>query len=200
LAILDRLFKALEAQDYEAVLGNSAYGRSGTFAQKGRDQCLIRVDEDFDRVPHEMTAKEKADQELHGTKPQKWDSIPTGQFTLSPGGKVDLRTEEAFVASLARTIFAISEHIEEARKTREERERREHEEAHRQRLKHEEEQRIKAFRESAESLEHYRILMQYIEEVRRHGVIPRNQLQQNQTLEEWLSWAETLARRFHPLS
>jgi hypothetical protein len=200
LAILDRLFKALEEQGFQVVLDNPVYGRGGTYARKGRDQCAVRVDEVDERIVHEMTAKEKADHEQYGRKPPKWDVLPTGQFTLNPGGKVDLSNEEAFSACLARTIALIEQKVAEARENREARERYEREEARRQHLRHEEEERIKAFGESARSLEHYQVLVQYIEEVRRHGVVPNNQRRENQTLEEWLAWAEAQAQSYHPLA
>jgi hypothetical protein len=52
---------------------------------------------------------------------------------------------------------------------------------------------------AADALRQYRIMMEYIEEVRRFGRIPDDQRREDQTLDDWLRWAEWQARRVHPL-
>lgn len=202
LAILDRLFKALMKEGLTIHNDQQQYGnRHGTYAYRGHhDKCQVYIEEDFRRVEHVPTAKEKADQERHSfSRPPRWDYVPTGELTLCPGGVVDLSSQEKLDDLIKRSVSAVLREIEEAQASRVAREEKQRREAEERRREEEEKHRVEALYKSAESLHHYRLLMEYIEEVRRHKRIPSNQLRDGQTLSEWIRWAEAQARAIHPL-
>jgi hypothetical protein len=202
LAILDRLFKALGKEGLTIHNEQHNYrNRRGTYVFRGNsDSCQVYVEEEFRRVEHVPTAKEKAEQERYSfSRPQRWDYVPTGELTLHPGGMVDLSNQEALDDLIKRSVTEVLEEIEQQRMSRVAREEKQHREAEERRREEEEKQRVESLHKSADALHRYRLLMEYIEEVRRHKRIPSNQLRDGQTLAEWIRWAEAQARAVHPL-
>lgn len=63
----------------------------------------------------------------------------------------------------------------------------------------EERRRVEVMHMAADALHQYRLSTDYIEEARRSGWAPSDQLREGQTLEEWLEWVRGPARRVHPL-
>jgi hypothetical protein len=199
LIVLDRLFKALEADGLEvAVLDRP--DAQGTFALGERwDKARIRIAETYEKVPHTPTKRELADKEPFGTRIPKYDQQPTGQLTLYPGGVVDFSSEAALDALIAKAVDELKQQIAEQRQKRELAEASRRAEAKREQERRDEKERIDNFRTAAEKLDQYRKQMAYIEEVRRFGRVPDDQRREGQTLEQWLRWAEEQARRIHPL-
>jgi hypothetical protein len=199
LIVLDRLFKALEAEGLEvAVLDRP--GAQGTFALGERwDKAQIRIAETYEKVPHTPTKRELADKEWFGTRIPKYDQQPTGQLTLYPGGVVDFSSEESLNALIAKAVDELKQQIAEQRQKRELAEASRRAEAKREQERRDEKERVDTFRTAAEKLDQYRKQMAYIEEVRRCGRVPDDQRREGQTLEQWLRWAEEQARRIHPL-
>lgn len=198
LALLDRLFKALEARDIQVKV-KTDYQTRGTYAVIGQDETRIWVKETYRKVEHTPTAKELRDKEQWGGRLRKWDDEPTGKLVLEPGGPADLSSEEAVQKLLEKAEADVQERIADLRKRREAAEKQRHEEWLRQKEQQEEKARIEAFHQSAKALKEYSMLMDYIEEVRRFGRVPDNQRREGQSLEEWLRWAEWRARQIHPL-
>lgn len=62
-----------------------------------------------------------------------------------------------------------------------------------------EKQRVEAMIKAATALREYRIVTDYIEEVRRFGRVPDDQRREGQTLDDWPAWAEAHAQEIHPL-
>lgn len=200
LAVMDRLFKALEKRDLCIRIG-SEHNNRGTYVYSGNyDKCQVYIDEEHRRVEHQLTAKEKADKARYSflTSP-KWDFIPTGRLVLHPGGDVDLSSQQALDALIDHAVSEIVKTIEKERERRKQQEDEHRIEMDRQQRVHEEKGRTEAFYKSAEALRRYHILMEYIEEVRRFGCVPLDQLHDGQTLEEWFEWAKAKARAVHPL-
>ena len=59
--------------------------------------------------------------------------------------------------------------------------------------------RFEALHKAAAEIHRYRLLMDYIAEVRRFGRVPPDRKREGQTLEEWLRWADWQARQIHPI-
>lgn len=200
LIIMDRLLKALEKQEFTIRLDTS-YNSRGTYVYSGHyDKCQIYIQEEHRRVDHVLTARERAEKARYSFfSAPTWDFLPIGKLTLHPGGAVDLATEEALDDLIQRAVGEVIATIARATKERKEREAAQHKEFERQQREQEEKARSDAFYKSADALHRYRLLMEYIEEVRRFGRAPSNQLRDGQTLEEWLQWAQDKARSIHPL-
>jgi len=199
LAVMDRLFKALEQRELSISNGHDYHSR-GTYACSGHhDKCPLYIEEVYRQVAHVPTAKEQADQTRFSTRIPKWDSVPTGKLTLHPGGAVDLTSQQAFDNLIQRAVDEVMKVIERARDERQKREAVQREQAERQRREDEEKKRVEAFYKSADALHRYRLTLEFIEEVRRFGRVPANQLRPGQTMEEWLEWAHARAREIHPL-
>lgn len=133
-------------------------------------------------------------------RPPKWDWVPTGELTLDPGGRVDL-TDDSTVATFASATAAeIDARLERTRESREQSEAAQRKEWERQQRAADHKRRVESMRKSATQLHEYRLLLEYIEEVRRVGRIPRDQLEEGQTLAEWLQWASRTAQTLHPLA
>lgn len=201
LAVLDCLFKALEQRGITIYNERNNYHSKGTYARNNsHDRCQVWLEEKFQRVAHVLTAKEKAETVRYSFyRAQAWDYLPTGVLILHPGGCVDLSTQQAFDSFILQAAGQVMETIEHERSQREYREKVQREEARRAQIKAEEERRVKSLHEAAALLHQHRLLLDYIEEVRRFGRMPPNQTREGQTFEEWLSWAEAQARRMHPL-
>jgi hypothetical protein len=205
LIVLDRLFKALEKIDVrvEVVQHDHRYGEKGrgTYAQRGRDKTPMYVTEEYTKVPHVPTAKElrEADKYPVLSKVPKWDSVPTGKLTLVPGGVVDLSSEEALAQLIAKAVEEIVQHLDRERSQRKAAEEARNREYQRQKAEQEEKTRVESLYKASDSLHRYRLLMAYIEEVRRFGRVPEDQRRDGQTLEEWIRWAKWRARMIHPL-
>ena len=202
LIVLDRLFKALERRDVEISVCHDQYQSSGTFAARGHDKVQVYVTEDYEKVPHVPTAAElraKEKDPIFSPRIPKNDSIPTGKLTLVPGGAVDLSSEAALAQVVAKAVDDIVQKIESERARREAAEAQRRREWNRQQQEQEEKARADALHKSAAAFRQYRELMDYIDEVRRHGRVPDDQRKEGQTLEEWLRWAEWRARIIHPL-
>src|SRR4051812_3977969 len=94
LAVMDRLFKALDAKDIKIEVTNSYEGH-GTYAVRGQDKAKISISEEYKKAPHEPTAQElRQKDEVFARRIPKWDNVPTGKLTLNPGGPVDLSSED----------------------------------------------------------------------------------------------------------
>jgi hypothetical protein len=199
LIVMDRLFKHLEAQGLEVKIVES-YNHNGTYAIRGRDMVALSLAESYKNVAHEPTTKELKEKERNSYfKIPKWDSVPTGVLTLSPGGVVDASSEEAIGQLVVKAAADIVAQLDQEQQNREEREARQREEAKRQHDAEAEKSRVTALHKAADDLHRYRLLMDYIAEVRRFGQVPANQRKEGQTLEQWLQWAEWQARILHPL-
>jgi hypothetical protein len=112
---------------------------------------------------------------------------------------VDLSGEDAIKKLIEKAVADIEDSIAAARIRREAEEERQRKEWARQHAEQEEKSRVEALGKAAKSLHEYRLLMEYIEEVRRFGRVPDNQRKEGQTLEEWVRRAEWRARQIHPL-
>lgn len=199
LAIMDRLFKALESRDLKIEAAEGYSGR-GTFAASGRDKAQLSLSEAYKKVEHVPTAKELREKEKYSyTRIPKWDDVPTGKLTLKPGGPVDLSSEEAVRKLIDKAVAEIEEQIAQARESRQKQEQRQHEEYQRQQAEREEKARAESLHKAAKALHEYRLLMEYIEEVRRFGHVPDDQRREGQSLDEWLEWAQWQARQVHPM-
>lgn len=198
LSILDLLFKELETRNIE--IDNQAGYNGGTYARRGQDHCEIVLKEHFHRADHVMTAQEKARADKYSwDRPPKWDFLPTGELSLVPGGTFNLQDDAGVRAQILDAASTIEQELERKKSARESEERRRHEEWERQqRIEHEKKKR-ESMLKSAQKLLEYRLLLAYIEEVRRVGRIPADQIEPGQTLEQWLAWAEERVRRLHPL-
>jgi hypothetical protein len=199
LVVMDRFVKALEAQDLKVEVTAEHHGL-GTFACEGRDRVQIHVHEKSKRVEHVPAAAELREKErFPGMKISKWDDVPTGELVLDPGGLVDLSSDEAIARLVEKAVADVIEELGRVRKRREADEAVRLREWERQRRIREEKERVEALLKAAEALRQYRILTDYIEEVRRFGRIPHDQHREGQTVEQWLRWAEIQAQRIHPL-
>jgi hypothetical protein len=200
LGVLDRFFKLLEKRGLSIRI-NQEFNNRGTYAYSGHyDKCQVSLFEVERQVPHVPTAKEKAEQEKpFARRIPKWDSVPTGVLKLQPGGVVDLTNQHAFDEFLARAAEEVLNKIAHERHDREELEKIARAEAERRHQEEQEKKRVESFYKSADALDHYRRLMAYIEEVRRFGRVPSDQLRDGQSLEQWLGWANAQARAIHPL-
>ena len=199
LAIMDRLFKALEARDLKVEVLDGYSGR-GTFACSGQDKAQLSLSEAYKKVEHVPTTKELREKEKNSyTRIPKWDDEPTGKLTLKPGGPVDLSSDEALRKLIDKAVAEVEEQVAQERQRRLAAEQRQREEHRRQKEEQDEKTRVESLHKSAHALHEYRLLMEYIEEVRRFGRIPDNQRREGQTMEEWLEWAHWRARQIHPL-
>ena len=200
LAAMDRLLKAVEQRGLQVRVDRD-YKSRGTYVYSGHyDKCQVYLEEEHRRVEHVATAKEKADQARYGIRStQKWDYLPTGKLILYPGGTVDLTSQQAFDDLIQRAIAGITTTIERAKEARMVREEAARRESDRQRKVEEEKKRTEALCKSADALHQYRLLLEYIEEVRRFGRVPSDQLRDGQTMQEWLQWALAHAKAIHPL-
>jgi len=199
LAVMDRFIKALEGHDLQVETAEDHRG-TGTFAVDGRDRTQIYVYEEKRRVEHVPTAKELHEKERYPrTRIPKWDDVPTGDLVLVPGGPVDLSSDQAITQLINKAVADVIESLADVRQEREADEAARREEWERRRAIEEEKSRVEAMHKAAASLQQYRLLTDYIEEVRRFGRVPDDQLRDGQTLEEWLAWAEWQAQKIHPL-
>jgi hypothetical protein len=199
LVVMDRFIKALEAQDLTVEVSDDQRER-GTFAREGYDRVQLHISEKHKRVEHVPTAKELRKKERYSwTRIPKWDDVPTGELVLKPGGVVDLSSDAAINQLVQKAVADVIEELGRVRKQREEAEAARKREWDRQRRIEEEKKRVQALLEAAEALRQYCVLTEYIEEVRRFGRVPDDQRRENQTLEQWLRWAEAQAQQIHPL-
>lgn len=197
-ALLDRLFKAVEERGMKVEVLDGYQGR-GTFATHDSDKAPISLKEIYKKVEHIPTAKELREKERYSfTRIPKWD-IPTGKLILTPGGPVDLSSEAAVDLVIDKAVADLESQIARAREIRLAEQERRRQEQRRQQEQQEEKARVDALVKAADALRQYRIMMEYIEEVRRFGRIPDDQRREGQTLDEWLRWAEWQARLIHPL-
>ncbi len=199
LVVMDRFLKALEAQDLKVEITEDQQGR-GTYVCDGRDRVKLRIREITRKVEHVPSDKELREKErCSWTRIPKWDDLPTGELELTPGGRVDLTSDEAINLLIRKAVADVIENLADVRKKREAEEAARHQEWERRREIEEERSRVEAMHKAAAALRQYRLLTDYIEEVRRFGRVPDNQLRDGQTLEEWLAWAEWQAQQVHPL-
>ncbi|MGD2111161.1 MAG: hypothetical protein PVI86_17425 [Phycisphaerae bacterium] len=197
--MMDRFIKALEGQDLQVEVADDHRG-TGTFAVDGRDRTGIHIHEKTRRVEHVPTTKELREKERYPrTRIPKWDDVPTGELVLVPGGPADLSSDQAISQLIDKAVADVIERLADVRKKREAAEVARRQEWERRREVEEEKSRVEAMHKAAAALHQYRLLTEYIEEVRRFGRVPEGQLRDGQTLEEWLTWAEAQARRIHPL-
>jgi hypothetical protein len=201
LIVLDRLFKALEKVDVKVDVLQQNYGANGTFAVRDQDKVQLHVSEAHKKVAHEPTAKELREKERYPTMSRipKWDDVPTGKLTLNPGGVIDLSSEAALGRVIAKAVDDIIQRLDVEREGRLAAEAARRREWQRQQEEQAEKTRVEALYKASDDLHRYRLLMDYIEEVRRFGRVPEDQLKDGQTLQEWLQWAEWRARIVHPL-
>lgn len=199
LVEMDRFIKALETRGLKIEITEDHQGR-GTFASEGRDRVQISIHERTKRVEHVPTDKELREKErCSWIKIPKWDDLHTGELELTPGGRVDVSSDEAIGALVQKAVADAIELIGKARERREQDEAQRRREWERQQALVEEKQRVKAMMEAAAALGQYRLLTKYIEEVRRFGRVPDDQRREGQTLDDWLTWAEAHAQQIHPL-
>lgn len=199
LAVMDRLFKVLETEGMTVEVCDGPR-RRGVHAVDGRDKTPLEITEEHRETPHVPTDQElkKKKRDPYYRIPKK-DVLPTGQLILVPGGRVDLSSEAALDAVLAKAVAEVKERLAEARTSREAAEQRRDEEWRREQEQRAEKARVEALHQAAHNLHQYRLLMDYIEEVRRFGWVPDDQRKEGQSLDEWLRWAEWKARCIHPL-
>src|SRR5215208_5062334 len=73
--------------------------------------------------PHVPTAKELREQQQHSHfKVRKWDSEPTGELTLEPGGVVDPSSTGAIDVLIERAVAEIVTRLDDEKQKREDRE------------------------------------------------------------------------------
>src|SRR5439155_1073611 len=186
LAVMDPLFKAMDAKDLKIEVTNGYEGH-GTYAVSGRDKAKISITEEYKKVPHEPTPRELREKDApFAPRIPKWDSVPTGNLTLHPGGPVDLSSEDAIKKLIEKAVADVEGSIDAERSRREADEERQRKEWARQEADQEEKSRVEALGKAAKSLHEYRLLMDYIEEVRRFGSVPDDQRKEGQSLEEWV--------------
>ncbi|MBX7132881.1 MAG: hypothetical protein K1X67_09420 [Fimbriimonadaceae bacterium] len=204
LAVFDRLFKLLERNHiYVTVSARGMDGPTQTAVSSNHwmDRVPVRIYEVREKVPHVPTPKELKEKEIWpSTRIPACDEVWTGNLLLDPGGLVDLSSEAALDAVLENAKQLLQERLATAATDRLRRE-----EVHRQEQQKRaeieaEKQRIDAVDQAAEALRRFRLWADYIEEVRRVGVVPPEQRRNGQTFEEWIEWAEWRAREIHPLS
>jgi hypothetical protein len=199
LVVMDRLIKALEDEGFKVEVTEDRHGGS-TYACDGRDRAQLSIRERTRRVEHVPTDKELREKGRHSwTRIPKWDDLYTGELELSPGGRVDLSSDDAIDLLVRKAVADVVELIEKARQRRETEEAERRREWERQRAIAAEKERVEAMRKAAAALREYRVLTDYIEEIRRFGRVPDDQRREGQTLEEWLAWAEVRAQSIHPL-
>jgi len=150
-----------------------------------------------EHVPSEKELREK--ERCSWTKIPKWDDLPTGELDLTPGGRVDLTSDETINLLIRKAVADVVELIGQARTRREAEEAERRREWERQQAVAAEKQRVEAMIKAAAALREYRVVTDYIEEVRRFGRVPDDQRREGQSLDEWLNWAEAQAQRIHPL-
>lgn len=203
LIVLDRLFKALEKRGIEvSVFEGGRYDTNGTFAVRDHyDKVQLFVTEDNKKVPHEPTAAELRYKEEHkySARIPKYDSVPTGVLRLTPGGIVDLTSEETLGKLVDKATDEVVQKLDEATEHRKVAEAERRRQMRRETEEREEKARAEALIEASAAFRRYREMMDYIEEVRRFGSAPDNQRKEGQSLDEWLKWAERRARCMHPL-
>lgn len=203
LIVLDRLFKALEKRGIEInVIEGGRYDANGTFAVRDHyDKVQIYVTEDNKKVPRSPTTAELRYKEEHpySARIPKYDSVPTGVLRLTPGGVIDLSSEETLAKLIDKASDEVSQTLDEAAIHRKAAEAERRREMRRETEQREEKARAEALIEAAAAFRRYRDMMDYIEEVRRFGSAPDNQRKEGQSLDEWLKWAEWRARCMHPL-
>lgn len=204
LAVFDRLFKLLERNRiYVTVSARGMDGPTQTAVSSNHwmDRVPVRIYEAREKVPHVPTPQELKEKE---TRPSiripAWDEVWTGNLLLDPGGLVDLTSEAALDAVLENAMQLLQERLATAATERVRREEVHRQEQHKRAEIEAEKKRIDAVDQAASALRRYRLWVEYIEEVRRVGVVPLNQRRNGQTLEEWIDWAEWRAREIHPLS
>jgi hypothetical protein len=200
LAIMDHLFKALEAKEFKIEI-MSTYQQAGTYAVHDRhDRVALSITETYKKVEHIPTAKELREKEnwSHSRIP-KWDDVPTGKLTLKPGGPVDLSSEAAVTMLIEKAVADVEAQTETLRQHRKVAEEQQRQESLKQQAEQQEKARVAALGKAAQAFHEYRILMDYIEEVRRFAKVPNDQRREGQSLEEWLRWAEWRARLIHPI-
>ena len=96
-SILDQLFKEVEKREIKVVCEPGYSG--GTYAVRGRERVAIALSERFRRLEHVPTPKEQAQMKEHAwDRPPKWDFFPSGELNLTPGGTLDLSSEESVAA------------------------------------------------------------------------------------------------------
>ena len=199
LVVMDRFLKALEAHDLKVEITEDHQGR-GTYACDGRDRVKLHIREITRKVEHVPSDKELREKErCSWTKIPKWDDLPTGELDLTPGGRVDVSSDEAINLLVRKAVADVIELIGRARKKREAEEVERRREWEHQQAIAEEKRRVEALFKAAATLREYHVLTDYIEEVRRFGRVPDDQRREGQTLNEWLTWAEAQAQQIHPL-
>lgn len=199
LALMDRLFKALQAEELTVDLRDGP-PRLGVYAIDGWDKTPLDITEEHREVPHEPNRQELKRKERDPYyRIRKRDVVPTGQLILTPGGRVDLSSQVALDAVLAKAVAEVKQQLTEARSRREAEAQRRKEEWRREEEGRAEKARGEALLQAASDLHRYRLLMDYIKEVRRFGWVPDDQRKEGQSLEEWIRWAEWKARCIHPL-
>ena len=199
LVVMDRFVKALEGQGLMVEVTEDQHGR-GTYACDGRDRIQLSIRERTKRVEHVATDKELREKErCSWTRIPKWDDVYTGELELSPGGRVDLSSDDAINQLVRKAVADVVELIGKTRKRREAEEAERRREWERQQAIAAEKERVEATIKAAAALVEYRRLTDYIEEVRRFGRVPDDQRREGQTLDQWLTWAEAQAQRTHPL-
>ena len=199
LVVMDRFLKALEAQDLKVEITEDHQSR-GTYACDGRDRVKLHIREITRKVEHVPSDKELREKErCSWTKIPKWDDLPTGELDLTPGGRVDVSSDEAINQLVRKAVADVIELIGQARKKREAEEAERRREWEHQQAIAEEKRRVEALYKAAAALREYRVVTGYIEEVRRFGRVPDDQRREGQTLDDWLAWAEAQAQQIHPL-
>lgn len=198
LIVMDRLIKALAQQDIEVEVLDGPPQR-GAYAVVGHDRTPVGLSELTKQVAHEPTAKELQDHEKYGSRIPKWDQAYTGELHLTPGGRVDLSSEQTLQKVIDKAVADVQAELAKAKAKREAEAEIRHREFERAETQRREDERVKALYAAADSFDRYCKLMDYIAEVRRFGRVPDNQRVEGQTLEEWLNWAEWRARHIHPI-
>jgi hypothetical protein len=199
LVVMDRFLKALEAQDLKVEITEDHQGR-GTYACDGRDRVKLHIREITRKVEYVPSDKELREKErCSWTKIPKWDDLPTGELDLTPGGRVDVSSDEAINLLVRKAVADVIELIGQARKKREAEEAQRKREWEHEQAMAAERQRVEAMIKAAAALREYCVVTDYIEEVRRFGRVPIDQRREGQTLDQWLAWAEAQAQRIHPL-
>jgi hypothetical protein len=200
LIVMDRLFRSLESLNIKIEVYAERYEKSGTFAVRDRDKTQLYVSEGEKKVPHVATPKELREKEQRSYfNIPKWDTVHTGKLTLHPGGVVDLSSEDTLSMLIAKATDDVVHILDQEQDRRQAAEAAQKQEWQRQKEQQDEKARIEALHKSADALHRYRLLMDYIEEVRRFGRVPDDQRREGQSLNDWLQWAEWQARIIHPI-
>ncbi|MDO8543034.1 MAG: hypothetical protein Q7S40_21525, partial [Opitutaceae bacterium] len=119
LVVMDRFIKALQGQGLNVEVTEDHHGR-GTYACDSRDRVQLSIRERTKRVEHVPTDKELREKErCPWTRIPKWDDLHTGELELSPGGRVDLSSDDSINQLVRKAVTDVVELIGRARKSRE---------------------------------------------------------------------------------